>query len=206
MKIMKYLVITMLMPAISLATPILDQVNDFNPYGTVSAPDPNSDAGQSFTVGKSGILDSIELFGWNQATAFEASREHTLSIYNIGTEYTASNALASVTQTADSYSLQWFNFDFSDFKISVEAGDELLMLWSSEGYFKWRFNSFTYDDSDRFIRNSFYPEGIFVENQDHIFRTYIAKVPEPSSALLLCAGLVLLITRRSTGHACSVRG
>ncbi|GAD03424.1 PEP-CTERM sorting domain-containing protein [Agarivorans albus] len=206
MKVMKYAIIVMLMPAISFATPILDQSNDYNPYGTVSAPNPNADAGQLFTVGISGTLDSIELLGWNQATAFEASREHELSLFKVGTEYTPGNALATITQTAEGYSEQWFNFDFSGFNISVEAGDELLMLWSSEGYFKWRYNSFAYENGDRFIRNTYYPEGTFVENRDQIFRTYVTKVPEPSSALLLLGGLVLLITKRSTGRAFDARG
>ncbi len=195
MKLIKYAFAIMLfLPATSIAVPILDQVNDTNPYGTVAAPKPYTDAGQSFTVGMSGVLNSVELLGWNQATAFPADREHTLSIYNLDSEYTYDNAIATVSQAADSYLEQWFQFDLSSFNIQVEVGDELLMLWTSDGEFRRRYNSFTYNQGDRFIRNSLYPDGIFVQDRDQIFRTYITPVPEPSTSLLLCIGIILLIT------------
>lgn len=200
MNISKFLVgIIMLFPSISVSSPILDQANDGFVFATVAAPDPYSEAGQSFRIGISGILHSIELLGWNQATAFPADREHTLSIYSIGSIYTIENAIASVTQTADSYSEHWFKFDFSGLNIFVESGDEYLMLWSTDsGYFSWRQNSFAYDRGDRFIRNSSYPDGTFVENRDQIFRTYVTQVPEPPALFLLSIGIVLLITKSST--------
>lgn len=196
MKITQYLFTALLLiSSSSQAIPILDQTNEVSAAFTVAAPNPNSDAGQSFIVGLSGVLDSIDLLGWNQATAYPASREHTLSIFNFGSAYTSGNAIATITQTATSYSRQWFHFDFSEFNIQVNAGDKLLMLWTSEGEFNWVSNYLHYSQGDRFIRNSYYSEGIFIPNQDQVFRTYISQVPEPSSYLLMLLGIALLILK-----------
>ena len=196
-----------LIPVFANAAAILDQANDtdINPYNVISGPTPYADLGQSFTIGVSGILANIEIYGWNQATAYLASREHTLSLFALGSVYVPENALASITQTATSYSEQWFNFDFSEYNLSVSQGDEYLMLWTSDGEFRWMYNSFTYDGGDRFIRNSYYPEGVFIEDRDQIFRSYVTPVPVPSSLVLFCSGIISLITIKSGRRKNSAR-
>lgn len=107
---------------------VLDQACDTNPYLSSDGPSPTFSIGQSFTVGLTGTLAQIEVLGSNVMTAFPATRDHTLSLYMYGDAYIPANALASITQTTDSYSQQWFTFDFSQFNLQMHIGDKYLIM------------------------------------------------------------------------------
>jgi PEP-CTERM motif len=184
-----------------VAAPILDQELDSDEDAVYIQPAPYfDDVAQTFTVGLSGTLDSIQLKARRDTATLPLLFELWPTVAGVPTP----GALASVSVAPDAVpaSFDWISIDLKPFSIEVSAGDVLaIVLQPSAGevldpyVFRMGYDPAGLD----------YPAGSLFERanggpwQDYgvldlSFRSFV--VPEPASALLVAAGLAGLAAWR----------
>jgi hypothetical protein len=170
-------------------------------------PDLNIDISQTFTVGKTGWLQKIEVFVQKQAEGGSFSLDIRKVSEGVPIE-DDNNVLGRVTLSSPEFVTQpngFVTFDFSEFHIDVTSGDTLAFAllgsdfaWAvlygntDDPYSGGRGFARYYDASGQHLWGVFGPP----LDWDYGFRTYVEPVPEPATVLLFGAGLVGLIGAR----------
>lgn len=184
-----------------MAAPILDQELDSDEDATYIQPAPvEVDIAQTFTVGLSGTLDSIELKARRDAATLPLLFELWPTVGGVPTP----GALASVLVPASAVPVgyDWISIDLKPYSIGVTAGDVLaIVLQTSDGevldpyIFRQGYDpaGLDYPAGSKFRRL----DGGAWEDEvvlDLAFRSFL--VPEPSTVLLVGAGLAVLAAPR----------
>lgn len=184
---------------------IIDQEYDPTGSSQVLIVDVDNDLAQTFTVGITGTLSSIDLM----IDSFNATddllvdfRRTTLSGSPVesdtGSDILGSFAVAANTITALG-AITFKNYDVSSLGIAVTAGEILaITLTSSEstGRFRWATKtSAGYSGGDGYLRGSDIGSTTWTTfaGSDHGFRTYIQPVPVPAAIWLFGSGLLGIV-------------
>ena len=181
-------------------------------YGPINA---YQEYAQTFTVGKSGQLSHVEIYG--EGPWFKPV---TLSIYGfsgtVSDQILGSRTLAPGNPTFK----RWISFDLRSAGIDINVGDVLAIALSgdSNGEFEWIsslwgnpkliyagggvYNRLIKDSSGTPINMAWYPlDGTLAAN-DLLYRTFVSVVPEPAMVPMVTCSLmgILLLTRRRHGR------
>lgn len=185
-----------LIPAGAKAVPVLDQQNTV-PLGAFAGLDEQA---QTFTVGLSGQLTSIDIF--LRAAGIAAGPVFSTAPLTVRLLPTVvggapnddiSTALATVTVAGSTLPTihAFHNIDFSTFNINVMAGD--VLAWQIVGNYSApiSFGADAYSGGGRYARNA--GPWIPLVGQDFGFRTYVdtnvVAVPEPGMLAVFGLGL-----------------
>lgn len=159
--------------------------------------------GQTFTVGASGRLDSVDILV--QTTTEVLFDIRPVDASGFPSELSAS-ALYSTTLPNTADAPQLFSFDVSGANIMVNSGDMFALVasvqnngilrWASEGSTANQYaggRAFSQNNSTKAWRTSFDSDLYFTTRVD------ITAIPEPSHAIVLLAGLVgtMMLSRRN---------
>ena len=198
----------------ALAVPVVDQQNVFT-IGQNNGFAAGEEQAQTFTVGISGQLTSIDIFLRAEIIAFgPVFSTAPLTVRLLPTiagapDNDVSNALGEVIVAGgDLPTVHAFhNVDFSSFNINVTAGDEI--AWQIIGNYSAPLRTGdTYTDGSRYCRGTEIscttPNWLFLSGQDFGFRTYVERdtveAPEPAALTILGMGLLGLgFARRRRG-------
>ena len=198
------------LPGPAAALPILDQ--EYDPtidrllgIGQVEGQaDPDIDLAQTFTVGITGILTSVEVLIRRESGITEDLLFDIRTIAGgVPTEADAgANVLANTSLSAAGIPLasEFVSVDLSSFGLAVTAGEVLSIVLQSDGAnpaYLWSGTAADgYAGGGTFRRFLSIPAtwGTTGAASDLAFRTFVEPVPEPSTALLLMAGILGLGT------------
>lgn len=189
-----------LIPAAANAAPVIDQQNTV-PLGSFAA---GEEQAQTFTVGLTGQLTSIDIFLRGEIIApgpvFSGDPLTVRLLPTVGgaPDNDVSNALGTVVVAGSSLPTvhAFHNIDFSSFNINVTAGDEL--AWQIIGNYSAPIaTGDTYTGGSRYCRGTEFacttPNWLQLSGQDFGFRTYVdtgaTAVPAPGAVAIL--GLAL---------------
>jgi hypothetical protein len=191
----------------------LDQQHLVNPVTFSFAVQGGGGRGQTFTVGRSGIFERLELQVWRAVRPYFYNLDIELrttlptGVPNLG----ADGLLASLTLTpsmtpASSSPVSAFTgLDLGNKAFPVTIGQTLAIVLnndapSSDNWYLWATaSSSTYGDGQSWAMLSS-TEAVAQPIYDHGFRTYVG-VPEPvgSTAMLIAIAWALETVRRSSG-------
>lgn len=175
-----------------------------------SVPSPRG-IGQSFTVGKAGVLDHIDIGLFNSfgpaADGFEFQLRRNDGATIFSRSYTPAGVPDLSLVTTDWSDL--FTVDLAAAQIGVTPGEVLKWLVTSTGAFPNYQLIFQVNNSvinyggGQGLSFGFTPQGTpFQPAMDYAFRTYVATVPEPGAWALMMLGFglggtALRVRRRS---------
>lgn len=200
-----------LFPAhLALAGVMLDQEHDF--IGGVANPTNGgfSEVGQTFTVGKSGTLDHIDVLMLKLGDIFTPTTDPELSVYATSGGLPTGAPLVTVSTPRAGVPLNapgFVSFDVSTAGIAVAAGQVLAFGVHADSpggtYFvqvegdKGQPDDYALGQGvSRVLNDPPDPWVVLSPPEDHGFRTYVDVVPEPASVVLLLCGLGLLNASR----------
>jgi hypothetical protein len=159
---------------------------------------------QTFTVGVSGKLDSVDVRVIREQYAHE---DLVLSIWTAGSDGLRQDLLGTVSKSPDDFigiplSLNFQEFDLSALNIAVSEGDTLAIALDSaavqsfvspqERYFWNRtVDSTAYDGGNAYGCSKENPQSCLEFDWDFNLRTHVQVVPLPASALLFGSALTV---------------
>ncbi|MEM0925533.1 MAG: PEP-CTERM sorting domain-containing protein [Planctomycetota bacterium] len=191
-------------PPIGHAEVVLDQSHDAV-TGTPGTPgtvmkDTSSPQSQTFTVGVTGILDSIDLQVGNSNPVGDLFLELLETSGGVPTP----SSLGSVTVDASTFvpgapAITYVNVPVSHLGIAVETGDVLAIELStddSNGYV-WRYDLDGYAGGRNYFRIGD-THGTTIGSLDYGFQTFVTAIPEPGALvpLLTLVGMLTLRKRQ----------
>ena len=177
---------------------IIDQI--FDPPASGAALSVASDRWQiqTFTSGLSGKLSRVDIFAYAKNDTFEPI---TLTLWSTNSDGLPLAPLSSSTLAASQVRLQGYA-SFADFSedVYVTPGLELALVITSsasnlppsEQRYEWGFGG----DYSRGTSFTFKDSLLTANSEDFHFRTYVSTIPEPSSLLLIAAGILFVFFAR----------
>jgi hypothetical protein len=166
------------------ANPVLDQELASGLVGTRVTN--GQSRAQVFTVGVSGLLDSVvlPLSRWDASTGTVSGSIWSVTSAGLPDEQIVATVIGGPIQSAE---LEWIPFDFSVFALQASAGQQLaIVIDLNLTWAEWHgVYSDVYPGGGPTSRstNPLGDRGVFgPANKDLGFRTYVNPIPEPSTA------------------------